>query len=399
MYIEQVQKNSSKWWKYLIGLSITIIGVRIFSIPHITAISMKMLSGDLDLVKIENNDIAYLMGLFDSNLNLLYILLPFVGGILFLLFVTKVLHRQSFTNLTTSRSKIDWKRVGFAFILWGAISTSMTGLDIYFSADGDYLYNFELNRFLILAVIAICLVPLQTSFEEYMFRGYLMQGIGNATRIRKSLFYFLLTIFCLVTYRLFIYDVFINTPSLNLTLFFVYQYLIVELLNDFSISKNFIESKSYDRLYRLFRTNFTPLFITSLAFGLMHLSNPEVDKLGYVIMIYYIGTGFFLGILTLMDDGLELALGFHAANNLFIALLVTADWTAFQTYSIYRDMSDPTISGMELTDILVPVFVIFPILLLIFSKKYNWNNKVWFDQLAGPIKDIEVSKDNIWDKR
>ena len=275
----------------------------------------------------------------------------------------------------------------------------MTGLDIYFSADGDYLYNFELNRFLILAVIAICLVPLQTSFEEYMFRGYLMQGIGNATRIRKSLFYFLLTIFCLVTYRLFIYDVFINTPSLNLILFFVYQYLIVELLNDFSISKNFIQSKSYDRLYRLFRTNFTPLFITSLAFGLMHLSNPEVDKLGYVIMIYYIGTGFFLGILTLMDDGLELALGFHAANNLFIALLVTADWTAFQTYSIYRDMSDPTISGMELTDILVPVFVIFPILLLIFSKKYNWNNKVWFDQLAGPIKDIEVSKDNIWDKR
>ena len=34
--------------------------------------------------------------------------------------------------------------------------------------------------------------------------------------------------------------------------------------------------------------------------------------------------------MTLMDDGLELAIGFHAANNLFAALLVTADWTVFK---------------------------------------------------------------------
>jgi hypothetical protein len=33
------------------------------------------------------------------------------------------------------------------------------------------------------------------------------------------------------------------------------------------------------------------------------------------MFVYYIGTGLFLGILTLMDE-MELALGFHAANNL-----------------------------------------------------------------------------------
>ena len=37
-----------------------------------------------------------------------------------------------------------------------------------------------------------------------------------------------------------------------------------------------------------------------------------------------------------MDEGLELALGFHAANNLCGALLLTADWTAFQTNSILK---------------------------------------------------------------
>ena len=319
MYIEQVQKNLSDWWRYVLGVLIAIIGVVIFSIPHSVALIAKIATGDVDMDKIGASDTAYIMGLFESNLNFLYILLPFTGGLIFLLFIAvKFLHKQSITNLTTSRAKIDWSRVAFAFILWGAISITMTMVDIYLSPD-DYVFNFEINRFLILAVIAICLVPLQTSFEEYMFRGYLMQGIGN-----------------------------------------------------------------------IFRNKWVPLIVTSVAFGLLHIANPEVDKLGNIIMIYYIGTGFFLGILTLMDEGMELALGFHAANNLFTALLVTADWTAFQTYSIYTSIADP--SSMGVSEIIVPVFVIFPILLLIFSKKYNWNN--WFNKLAGPVETLETENIN-----
>jgi membrane protease YdiL (CAAX protease family) len=82
--------------------------------------------------------------------------------------------------------------------------------------------------------------------------------------------------------------------------------------------------------------------MTSLIFGSMHVFNPEVAKMGYVIMIYYIGTGLFLGVITLMDEGIELALGFHAANNLVGAILVTSDWSVFQTYSIFKDMSEPS---------------------------------------------------------
>jgi membrane protease YdiL (CAAX protease family) len=315
MYIEQVQKNLSDWWRYLIGLVIAVSGVFVFSIPHGAALIAKIATGDVDMDKIAANDTAYLMGMFEPNLNFLYILLPFTGGLIFLYIAVRLLHKQTITNLTTSRSKIDWKRVFLAFLLWGFISTSITLIDISMSPE-DYVYNFEFDRFIILAAIAILLVPLQTSFEEYMFRGYFMQGIGN-----------------------------------------------------------------------LVRNKFVPLIITSVAFGLLHLSNPEVDKLGNIIMIYYIGTGFFLGIITLMDEGMELALGFHAANNLFTALLVTADWTAFQTHSVYKSIADP--ASMGVNEIIVPVFVIFPILLLIFSKIYNWNN--WYDKLAGPVREISTT--------
>jgi len=123
-----------------------------------------------------------------------------------------------------------------------------------------------------------------------------------------------------------------------------------------------------------------PLIITSVTFGLLHILNPEIEKLGYFLLVHYIGTGFFLGIITLMDEGLELALGFHAANNLFTALLVTADWTAFQTNSILRDISDPDIGNIE---IFASVLILYPILIFIFAKVYKWTN--WKVKLIGSV--------------
>jgi hypothetical protein len=67
---------------------------------------------------------------------------------------------------------------------------------------------------------------------------------------------------------------------------------------------------------------------------------------------------------------MELALGFHAANNLVGALLVTSDWSAFQTHSIFKDVSEPE-AGF---DVILPVMIIYPILLFIFSKKYQWTD-------------------------
>ncbi|MGB2165188.1 MAG: lysostaphin resistance A-like protein [Flavobacteriaceae bacterium] len=120
----------------------------------------------------------------------------------------------------------------------------------------------------------------------------------------------------------------------------------------------------------LFKNRWMPLLITSILFGLLHIWNPEIDKLGIHLIWYYIGTGLFLGVITLMDEGLELALGFHAANNLVTALLVTASWTAFQTESLLIDNSEPSL-GMEL---IITLVVIYPLLAFIFAKKYKWKN-------------------------
>ena len=82
--------------------------------------------------------------------------------------------------------------------------------------------------------------------------------------------------------------------------------------------------------------------------------------------------------MTLMDDGLELALGFHAANNLLGALLITSDSAVFQTDALFISTADSNIY-----ELLIQVFIIFPILLYIFSKKYNWAN--WKQKLFKSI--------------
>ena len=305
MYIKQAFENKHDWWLYLAGLALIVIAVILGQIPHTVALISKALQSGVELGGLDPNK---MMQLLESNLNLFLMLLSFAVGLLGLFIVVKFLHKQSITSLTTSRSKIDWKRFWFAFLFWGFISVIMIMID-YQSSPENYVFNFELKPFLILVAIAVIFVPLQTSFEEYLFRGYLMQGIGV-------------------------------------------------------ICKN----------------KWMPLTVTSVLFGMLHLANPEIDKLGYILLVHYIGTGFFLGIITLMDEGLELALGFHAANNLFTALLVTADWTAFQTNSIFRDISDPDIGAFE---IFSSVLIIYPILIFIFAKVYKWKN--WKSRLIGPV--------------
>ncbi len=300
MYIEQLNNKKFNALLYLpipLGF-LALIVVNYFS------------TKDIDTEKMLHDIIERL------GVNTAFVLLvaPLSFACLLVFFWVKFVHQQSITSLTTSRKKVDWKRILFSFSLWSIITIATTLVAYYFQPE-DFVINFQLQPFLIFLFLAVILIPLQTSFEEYLFRGYIMQGLGVVTKSRLI-----------------------------------------------------------------------PFLTTSILFGLMHIANPEVEKMGYIILVYYVGTGFFLGILTLMDEGLELALGFHAANNLIGALLITSDWSAFQTHSIFKDVSNPT-AGF---DIILPIFIVFPILLFIFNKKYKWHS--WKEKLTGKLADNSINQ-------
>lgn len=306
-YIAQAYQYLHDWWRYfVVGLLVVFTATQIGSLPLIAGILIKAnMTGDdvFSLMSDQNAIMTYL----DSNLTFFFMLFSFAVGLLAIWFVVKYIHKQPWLTLTTTRNKTDWGRVFFGFGLIAVFTIVTTVIDYKLNPE-DYVFQFKVVPFLILAVICIVMVPLQTSMEEYLFRGYLMQGIGVLAGNR-----------------------------------------------------------------------WLPLILTSATFGLLHMANPEVDKIGPIIMVYYIGTGLFLGIITLMDEGLELALGFHAGNNMIAALLVTADWTVFKTNSILKDVSEPA-AGL---DIIMPVFIIYPIFIAIMAYKYKWKN--WGEKLFGKV--------------
>lgn len=285
-FVAEAQNKKGSYWKYLIP-SLLFFGLIGLNIAF-------MVVFDIDQSALIKEQIEKI----GRNMTFVSTIAPLSIFCLLILLYVKFVHKQSIRALTTTRPKIDWSRFWFSFGLVAVFITGLTMID-YAMHPEDYELSFQLLPFLGLLGIAIILVPLQTSFEEYFFRAYLMQGLGG-----------------------------------------------------------------------FFKSRFLALIITSVLFGLLHIANPEIGKIGYVLLVTYIGTGFLLGIMTLMDEGIELALGFHAANNLITALLVTTDWTAFQTNSILKSVAEPEV-GFE---IFIPVFVIYPIYLIIFSKKYKWSN-------------------------
>ena len=310
MFIEQAYKGNNAAWRVILT---TVMATLIFLVNFVV----------LAFLSAEEKQAMYdsMKGL-PNNLSLFVNLLPFAFllGLLFLM--VYFLHQRSLLSLTTSRRRVDFKRIFFSFgliVVFSIVSFAIT----YYLDNSNIVWNFKPLPFAILVIISLVLFPFQIGFEEYLFRGYLMQQIGIALRNR-----------------------------------------------------------------------WFPLAITSIIFGLFHSANPEVAEMGYGVMTFYIGTGLLLGVMTLMDDGMELALGFHLGNNIMAALLITSDFSALQTDAVFK------YSGIEntsdtLREMLITMAVMYPLILLILAKTYKWSN--WSIKLTGRIQKpaLNTQNDNI----
>ena len=305
-FIQTGFKGKNDWWMYMLTIFLVFLAAQFGSIPLILVAYFKAEGNLLEFQKAAADSFMK-MGI-NSSLYLFLMILTFIVGLFTLYLLVKFLHKKKFSWIVTSREKIDWKRFFYGFFLWAIVSSVIIAIGVYLEPE-LYTWNFKPIPFVILVAVSLLFLPFQTSLEELVFRGYLMQGFGL-------------------------------------------------------LAKN----------------KWFPLLVTSLIFGLLHGANPEIEKIGYIALVFYIGTGLFFGIVTLMDEGTELALGLHAANNIVAAIFVTADWTVFQTDALFVDTSEPSVSW----EMFFPVLVVYPIMILVFSKKYGWKN--WKEKLFGKVE-------------
>ena len=307
MFLQKAATGENQWWRYLLTFVLVLIGIVIGQLPLTYFVEVK--ATDMGLSHAEKLEMANSLDLtpvgISQNLSLVLALMAFVGGLLALWLCVVHLHKKPFRLVITPKRTINWRKIFFGFSLWMilAIFAELVFHAIY---PQNYTFRFEPSQFFGLVAVSLLVLPLQTSFEELLFRGYFMQGISLIAPFR-----------------------------------------------------------------------WIPLLITAAAFGLMHWMNPEVQAFGAgLTMIYYVGVGLFLGIITLMDDSLELAIGVHAATNIFGAIFVTFDDAALQTAALFH------LGVVDMGGMLIAFFVSAALFIIIVSKKYNWQNWTkWYGKI------------------
>jgi CAAX protease family protein len=179
--------------------------------------------------------------------------------------VVRVFHERSLRTVVTGRPAIDWRRIRLGFVVWFFMGF-LGSLVEFVIWPGTFSVGLRLSSlipFIIFALLACIVTPIQTTSEELFFRGYLVQA---GTLISRNRFFLAL--------------------------------------------------------------------MSGLLFALPHALNPEVAEGFALVMLSYFVLGVFLAWISLKDGTLELAIGLHAANNLFAALVVTYPNSALPTPAI-----------------------------------------------------------------
>jgi len=249
LYLAQAQNGKNRWWRYLLGILAVLIlwqvGAGILIIPVLI-----QNQGDLPEKPTPVSFALLLLGFG-------YLLLGTWA-------VNRVLHGRSVLSLTTALDRVNWKRIFFAAAIW-MVAMSLVAVVEAVLYPGRYVLNSNPAAVLPYFLLGLVLIPIQTSAEEYFFRGYLLQA--------SSL---------------------------------------------------------------LFGNPFVLALVNGILFALPHLFNPEVGVMGVGLSVaFYAAMGFFLTLLTLRSQGLELALGIHAANNFFTAVFANYVTTALPSESLF----------------------------------------------------------------
>jgi membrane protease YdiL (CAAX protease family) len=260
-FLDNARRGNSRWWAYLLGiLVILFVWFVIGSLPILLALGYLLMDGDPATGV--DPETSMLVGI-DPLYNFLLLMASFVMLLAGIAFAVIVIHRRSLKSLVTPGKAIRWGRLGQGALLWfGLIAASSLVEALLF--PGRYRLDFDPVRFIPFAIATLVLIPIQTSAEELLTRGYLLQALGLLTRNRWLL-----------------------------------------------------------------------SLVVGFLFTLPHLANPEVELNFWAVTIYYFLFGAFLAWVTLRDNGLELALGVHAANNLFIGLLANFPGSALPTPAVF----------------------------------------------------------------
>jgi membrane protease YdiL (CAAX protease family) len=240
--------------------------------------------------------------------------------------------------------------IGALPILCSLFIKSLSNPDIFtiFAANpNDYsLLGFSQNALLVLMIFPfiaglVSFMLLIKPLHSRTFRAV----INGSSRIRWDRFFISMLIWLVLSALYFIVylkvdpgNFSINNKSISIIILAIISIALIPFQAAFE--EVLFRGYLMQGFTALLRNRLFPLIMTSVFFALMHGLNPEVKEYGFLTMMpQYILFGLIFGIITVLDDGIEAAVGAHTANNAFLCVMVTTKSSALQTAALYEQYS------------------------------------------------------------
>ncbi|GET19907.1 hypothetical protein CLV93_101238 [Prolixibacter denitrificans] len=307
-------KTKFRYW-LLMFLLLFIFAEVLGSLPFIAVMAIQATRG-FDLHYSASNPMDLTGMGIPASVGIMLAMMPFVLGFVAFVIFMKPVHQRPFKTLLTGARRFRWKRFFWAVSVWLVLLAAYS-LVAHLTGLETFHWSFNSKGFIGLVLVAIFIIPLQTGFEEVLFRGYLMQGFA-----------------------------------------------------------------------RLTLTRWVPLIVTTLIFGSLHFANPEVQEYGaWMVMPQYLWFGLFFGICTIMDDGLELAWGAHAINNIFGTLFVTQEASAIPTKAFF------TITKYNPSFDILALVAISLVFIWLAAMRFRWGNfSLLFKRIHLPLTEYNQNE-------
>lgn len=173
-FLDNASGSKNSWWRYVLTIILTwpapmaatiIIFIPVFivlglmaTVTHTPNLSDSITSNPLfDLV---------LTGV------------SAVISILFLYICVEFIHKRRFISLINTVSKVEWGRILKGAGIWFVILAAGSLIELIIDPSSVKV-TFNPSTFIFLLLLSLMVFPLQASFEELFFRGYLMQAVGG----------------------------------------------------------------------------------------------------------------------------------------------------------------------------------------------------------------------------
>ena len=260
--------------------------------------------------------------------------------------------------------------MGIVFVKTGSMPSGMSNGMPDFSVIG---MSSSVTLAMMVFIFAVMLIVFALLVKP-MHKRTLTETINGRKRIRWNRIYMGILVWGIIQILSFVISYIVSPEDIEFQFRpwpFISLLLVVIILLPFQTTCEEVLFRGYlsQGIGAWTRNRWVVLFVVSMLFALMHSANPEVKEFGFWLMMpNYLIMGLFLGLISILDDGIELAIGVHFINNASAAILTTHESSVFQTDALFK------ITHLEVTVNDIFIGAAWTILaILIFWRIYKWN--------------------------